>query len=252
MLMKAYRKWRDGRTYPSYESALKKCGDGYADSNLAQVTVERAKSFRNRLATSGCVELDLGFMRPAAPLVHGDVETVIDFGGGAGLQYWIARRLTRRKLRWNVVETDALVTTARCLEEDGLKFFSSIEEAAADLGNVHLIYASGSLPYTPDPYTYLRRLVSVGAHKLFITRNALANFEAVIIQRVRLSVYSDPLLQGIPDRENARPVTICNQTKFETIMSERYDIRLRLHEDRKQYRIKRKKADMFGYYCELK
>lgn len=251
-MLKFYRDWQRGRTYPSFTEALKRCGDGYNDADLARVTVERSKKFRSSLERNR-IELDLGHMRPLIPLALGDVQTVLDFGGGCGSQYWIAKRLTGRAYRWNVSETEALVEASKPLENQDLRFFSEIEDAARDLGAVDLVYASGSLPYTPDPYGFLRRLVAVDARSLFITRNALADNEAVIIQRLRLSTYDPtPLPDGMKDRETARPVTICRMDKFEAIMSEKYNIKLRLHEDHSGHYVGRKKVAFWGYYCERK
>ena len=62
------------------------------------------------------------------PLVAG-INTVLDFGGGAGLHYKVARRQCP-DIRWAVVETPAMVRRAKELGTDRLMFFERIDQAA--------------------------------------------------------------------------------------------------------------------------
>jgi putative methyltransferase (TIGR04325 family) len=93
------------------------------------------------------------------PLVA-DMKTVLDFGGGAGLHYKVARQQSP-DIRWAVVETPTMVLRAKELGTDRLKFFERIEEAADWLGNVDLIHLNGAIQYVPDAIETIRALCSV-------------------------------------------------------------------------------------------
>ncbi|MGY4624433.1 putative methyltransferase (TIGR04325 family) [Bradyrhizobium sp. USDA 4486] len=93
------------------------------------------------------------------PLVMG-VKTVLDFGGGAGLHYKLARQ-QRPDIRWAVVETPAMVHRARELATDRLMFFERIEQAANWLGIVDLVHSNGAIQYVRDPIETIRSLCLV-------------------------------------------------------------------------------------------
>ncbi|MGY8707530.1 hypothetical protein RAD16_17470 [Bradyrhizobium sp. 18BD] len=93
------------------------------------------------------------------PLVSG-VKTALDFGGGAGLHYKLARQQSP-DIRWAVVETPAMVQRATELATDRLMFFERIEQAAAWLGDVDLVHSNGAIQYVPDALATVRTLCSV-------------------------------------------------------------------------------------------
>ncbi|MCK1741221.1 hypothetical protein IVA80_10150 [Bradyrhizobium sp. 139] len=98
------------------------------------------------------------------PLVA-DINTVLDFGGGAGLHYKMARQQSP-DIRWAVVETPAMVQRAKELGTDRLMFFERIEQAADWLGSVDLVHSNGAIQYVPDALETVRTLCSVRPAKL--------------------------------------------------------------------------------------
>ena len=90
------------------------------------------------------------------PLIA-DIKTVLDFGGGAGLHYKLAR-LQSPEIRWAVVETQAMVRRARELATNRLMFFSDIDKAADWLNDVELMHSNGAIQYVPDPIETVRSL----------------------------------------------------------------------------------------------
>jgi hypothetical protein len=102
------------------------------------------------------------------PLMAG-VQSVLDFGGGCGLHYKLARRQSP-DIRWAVVETPAMAARASALATDRLRFFSDIDEAAAWLGAIEMMYSNGALQYTPQPIQMLQRLCNVGANTMLWER----------------------------------------------------------------------------------
>jgi putative methyltransferase (TIGR04325 family) len=90
------------------------------------------------------------------PLVAG-ISSVLDFGGGAGLHYKLARKQAP-DIRWAVVETPAMARRARQLATNRLMFFSDIHEAADWLGDIELMHSNGAIQYVPDAIETIRTL----------------------------------------------------------------------------------------------
>jgi hypothetical protein len=101
------------------------------------------------------------------------VTSVLDFGGGCGGHYKLAR-LQSPDVRWAVVETPAMVARASELATDRLRFFSSIPDAAAWLGSVEVMHSSGALQYTPEPEVTLKKLCGLRAKRMLWQRMALS------------------------------------------------------------------------------
>ncbi|WMT71084.1 hypothetical protein [Bradyrhizobium sp. Ash2021] len=90
------------------------------------------------------------------PLVA-TVKTVLDFGGGAGLHYKLARQQSP-DIRWAIVETPAMARRAGELATNRLRFFSDIDKAADWLGDVELMHSNGAIQYVPDAIETVRAL----------------------------------------------------------------------------------------------
>ncbi|WP_271593791.1 methyltransferase, TIGR04325 family [Bradyrhizobium sp. CCBAU 65884] len=121
------------------------------------------------------------------PLVEG-LETVLDFGGGAGVHYKTARRQSP-DIRWAVVETPAMVQRAKELATDRLKFFERIDEAAEWLRNVDLVHSNGAIQYVPDAFGTIQALCAVRAAKLVWHRVPISDGDAR--REVQTSYLSD-------------------------------------------------------------
>jgi putative methyltransferase (TIGR04325 family) len=249
-----------GAIYASYSEALKECGDGYEESDLVKVVVQKNLIFKEELSLHDPQRFDLWTLRTliGLGLIQKQEINVLDLGGGGGYHYFIAQAAFGKKigLRWNVVETQAMVNEAKRLESENLRFFDNINDATGDLGRVDLAFSSGTLCYVPNPYLFLRDLTNVNSQHLFITRTPLitgGNTDQVIIQSSSLSANGPgPLPKGFSDRIVKYPVTFINQKEFERILSEKYVIKIVLDEDRAAYFVGTQPIDMFGYFCEVK
>jgi len=258
--------WKtSGRTpqlsFPSYEAALSASdGIGYQSSNVVDVVVQKNKIYRDYLQRTRTLGIDALRLAVGLAAVEGKGPTlsVIDFGGGGGTQFFAARSLlcSTKNIRWNVVETPAMVKAAKAnLTGSGLKFFESIEEAHRDIGVVDLVFASGSLQYTPDPLAMLSRLVSIEAPHLYITRTSFNDQQETLfaLQQSRLAHNGPgPLPEGFEDEAVTYPVTFAPKTEAEKVIDRKYNIRFAVKEDVGAYRVLDRKFDMHGYFCDLK
>jgi putative methyltransferase (TIGR04325 family) len=100
--------------------------------------------------------------------------SVLDFGGGCGLHYKLAR-CESPGVRWAVVEIPAMIQRATELATDNLRFFPDIASAAAWLGAVGVMHSNSALQYTPAPLETLRQLCALRATRMLWQRLALSN-----------------------------------------------------------------------------
>jgi hypothetical protein len=88
------------------------------------------------------------------------VSSVLDFGGGCGIHYKLAKSST---VRWAVVETARMVERASELATDRLRFFTSIDTAKEWLDDIDVMHSRHALHYTTDPADTLQKLCSLRA-----------------------------------------------------------------------------------------
>ena len=243
----------------TYEEAAWQCRQsGYEDDALVRAVVEKNLVFRKKIRDK--TVFDLAAMRTLIALGLSRTSNelkVIDFGGGAGYHYEMARAALGQSaaIRWNVVETTAMANAARSLEEPGLKFFDSIEEAARDLGAVDLVLASSSLQYCPDPMLFLQCLINVGAGHLFITRTPFSESpeDVISVQRSRLSANGPgPLPAGFTDVEISYPITYLSTAKVEKALSSKYELRFKVEEELGAFLAGSRSFNMWGYFSALR
>lgn len=241
------------RTYKSYEDAIKNA-DGYEYKLLTKVVVAKGKRFSKDFPNSK--EIDLKSLRIFAGLaasINKNKLTIIDFGGGAGTHYFIAKSIFSQKIEldWRVVETPTMVAEAKKhnLENKELRFFETVEIASGN-DEVDLIFASSSIHYTSKPYDFLKTLASVNAKVLMITRTPITDNPCVLLQRSTLSangVGDLPRDLNIVDKVITYPATMMDRQKVEEICSTFGKICLRILEDKAAFNSDKDSYDMWGY-----
>jgi putative methyltransferase (TIGR04325 family) len=245
--------------FASYLQALDSLGhSGYQLQDIVDVVVAKTKVARDRIRDTRSVTLDT--LRPLIALgamSAGRAIRVIDFGGGAGHHYFLARAALGANidLRWSVVETPAMVASASAqLSDRGLSFHSSMSEAAEHLGNVNLVFSSSALQYTPDPLLVLREILAVRAEHVFITRTALTTVRESIamVQESRLANNGPgPLPEGFSDREVQYPVTFVGKELFKSTLEAAYTIRFEVEEERAVFRVHGRHISHYGFFGDL-
>ena len=139
-------------------------GKGYADISLVDVVV------RKTMALRGGRRLD--DILPGEPLLPtltgvaaaGDKAPlrVIDFGGAAGLHYFVAKEaFPNRSFRWAVIETEQMAEKAAALANDEVQFFTRLENGMSWLGGIDLMHCVGALQYVPEPTETLEALLAL-------------------------------------------------------------------------------------------
>lgn len=125
----------------------------------------------------------------AAALGNGGRLSVLDFGGALGSTYFQCRPFLAgvATLRWAVVEQSHYVAVGRReFASDVLSFHAAPEEAAA-AGRPDLLLLSGVLPYLPEPYAMLDRLLQLRVPTIVVDRTPFLRSD-----RDRLTVQVTP------------------------------------------------------------
>lgn len=112
------------------------------------------------------------------PLVA-NLTAVLDFGGGAGIHYKLAREQSPG-IRWAVVETPAMVHRASTLATDQLKFFDDIQLAAAWLGSIDLMHSNGAIQYVEDALGTVEALCATRPAKMVWYRVPIGDVKAEV------------------------------------------------------------------------
>lgn len=221
--------------YPDYEAALRHCGDGYDDRELAEVTLKKTLAILSS-------DLKLALHPPnseatltAVSLIPGKELRVLDFGGSFGPHYFLAKQCLPRRYRWAVVETGVIAELGAQIESDELKFFTSIEAARAWLGEIDLVHASGSIQYMPQPKAVLAALVRLNAPYLAITRTAVAEGRECVTIQVSLLSGNGPvggLPPGVEDRLLRHPRVFMARDDFIATVEPHYGVLYQTLDDR--------------------
>jgi putative methyltransferase (TIGR04325 family) len=106
---------------------------------------------------------------------------VVDFGGGLATTWHqnrkVLRHLADTRVEWNIVERPVFATLGRQhFEREGVRFFASIAEAAAALGDdlPQAYLFSGSLQCVEHPQATLDAAIALGARVLAFDRLIVA------------------------------------------------------------------------------
>lgn len=120
--------------------------------------------------------------------------SVLDFGGALGSTYFQCRPLLAgiAALRWAVVEQPHYVATGRReFSSDVLNFHDAPEEACATV-RPDLLLLSSVLPYLPEPYAMLDRLLRLGIPTIVVDRTPFlrSDRDRLTVQVVPPEIYS--------------------------------------------------------------
>lgn len=221
------------KVYNSYEEAALSCGKALYEE---QAIVERIRLTRKstEIGRGGMSLPNIGVL-PILDAVH-RVYTrdhpkeiaVLDFGGADGNYFRYVSKLIAPgiSLRWSVVETPAMVRAMREFEGSGLRFFTSVSEALQNTAQkIDLVFTSGAIQYTSDPWQTLHRLLDIRASYMIFNRQSLSmeDFDIVSIQTSLLSWHGEgPVPAGTKDTIVRYPHTSMQRLRFEEAVSGRY------------------------------
>jgi len=247
--------------FPNYENALRECGHcGYENNDISKVVVDKNIQLKNYLAESN-ITIPVHHLRFLAylPTFIQKKINIIDFGGGGGNHYFLFQKFLGDgfNINWHVVETKAMVSSAMQagLQDDSLKFYTSIKDAVKDMKNIDLVFTSGTLQYCDKPTYYLKELIDINPTHLVITRTAFNQEpkKVVALQRSKLSdngpTISDVEHNKVCNKICPYLVTFEPLEEIKNLLSTSFNIMIQVNEESEGYETTKQKFNMYGFVC---
>ena len=252
-----YKKTTKFKVFNTYKDATAG-GKDYDNDKLIKIIVAKSIKYKERLKNNKTIDLmSLRSFFAISLLPNLSQFNVLDFGGGAGNHYYLARKLINDdvKINWHVVEREELVKEIEKerLQSDELKFFTSIDSAIKNVEKYNLIYANSSLQYTDNPLNFLEKLLKVNSDIIFFTRTPLIEDdrkEVIALQISKLSSNGQgeiPPELKIKDEIIEYPVTVVNKLELENLVNQYAEIEHIIEEESTAYLTEKGIFRNFGY-----
>lgn len=248
--------------FNSFEAALTSCfTGGYEYQKLVDVIIGKNKILQDSIPPIN--EFDFGAMRTimAVGLALGEAKKikVLDFGGGGGYHWLIAKSAFSQDINfdWRIIETELMAKAgSQFLAQEGLQFFSNIKSSLKVGEKLDLVFTSSTIQYCQAPLKALEELVDLGARYLFITRTPFSLSQLLLVssQRSMLSENGPgPMPKEFQDEAIDYPISYVPKNDAIRIIQRKYDIRFSLKEEPGNLFI----GDIpvnnyYGFFCELK
>lgn len=155
-----------------------------------------------------------------------EIRTVTDFGGAAGIHYYLTEKLLPNLKSWNVIETQAMVDFQKNNQNKKLTF-STLENLYQAPNQSDLLYLSSSLQYVKDPTITLKKLMANNPKLILISRTPFNHSDLKIkfTQTSKLSSNGPgPLPKGYKDCKIEYEVNIPNYKQIIDLLEENYSI----------------------------
>ena len=255
-------------TFSTYKDAEIASGN-YEEDELIKVIVAKSVQYKNSLDSLKIINLDnLSNARTVRTLIaiaggtKNSSLSVLDFGGSAGVHYFTAKKILHDSinLKWTIVETESMVKEAKInnLENEELKFFSSIKDAGDKNHQFDIVYANYSLCYTPQPIEYLTKLLKLNYRTLFLTNTALNTEDIEVIGLQTSSLATNgvgreiPQHLGISDKKIKYPFTVPSKKGVEDQILKYGNIVSVFKEVEDSYKTEVGSFDNYGYIITKK
>jgi len=233
--------------------------DGYLDFGLSNLVIAKTKNFKTEIARKKQIDMSVTrLLLPFAFIPKAKTLKILDFGGGAGIQYEVAKlSFPNQEFHWVVVENVNFCQSSNLQTSPELEFRSTITDATSTNSHFDLIVASSSLQYTEDPIAHLHELCALRAPYLYITRQILNDDngkEFLSFNQVTKLGDHGPgkALFKFPNKKIMNKVNAVPVSTFEETIEKNYSILLRIQEEQDVHEFSRRPLNYFGYMCKLK
>jgi putative methyltransferase (TIGR04325 family) len=251
-LIQPSKKKKINKEYENYSVAIQFCtNDAYQNIELCNMIADKTSVYIETLKKKPHNLSPTNVFLLAAInqyiIDHSKNElTVLDFGGACGAHYFEMKRFIPNNisLKWYVVETEQMVKSAiaKGLQNNELKFISSIEDAN---DSIDFIHSSSALQYVPNPYQFTEMLINLKADRIFFNRMMFNESDRgfVTIQQSLLSANGPGKMpEGYTDKIISYPHTTISLPQFDTMFADNnYAMDWIFDEPSGSYKIKNEK-----------
>jgi len=234
--------------FPDFTSALAACGPGYNNALIADVMAYKTalavdpRQFVPEQALNSILAVGIA----AADITERPL-TVLDFGGGCGFHYFRVIAAMQSQLRWAIVETPTMAERALKLAQGRFDVFTEIAAAATALNPIHLVHASSSIQYVPEPLSTLKALATLQARYFMLARFPVwSRPQTVGMQTSPLAANGiGPMPPTIADRQISYPITFCN---FDDVMGilDTYEVAMVMPSPSSTYNVRGQQVQGFN------
>jgi putative methyltransferase (TIGR04325 family) len=209
---------------------------GYSNQFLVRTVVSKTVEAKKRIFEKDLLAMESFRIAFAALSCEQHPESVLDFGGGAGYQYFNLSKITDKRYKWSIIETNELVLQARqntALRE--INFYESLEDfRSSNLEEVDLLYCSRALQYLLDPIATCRQMNDLLAKNIYITGVTLSP-DLGKHELTQISLLSSngpgPLPEGISDHQVSYDFQLIPEESILEVFSEKYELKYRTSEE---------------------
>ena len=179
------------------------------------------------------------------------IRKIIDFGGGAGYHFFIAKmKFPNLYLKWLVVENKIMVKL--CKKKIKIKnlFFSHIFNK---IKKADVVFSSCSINYTTNPIKTVKKIIRLKTKYLYFTRTPLAENKSFKFKQISLLSENGPCKinnekEILIEYENK----IISQQNFEEIFKNKYDIIEKYIDEKKAFFYRKDFFDTYTYILKKK
>jgi len=150
----------------------------YNSSEIALIVTQKNLLYKENIKNNVFLELESYRLLAAVGFAitenNGRPITVVDFGGGGGNHYFVAKKIFNDAiLKWIIVETDEMVQANKLNTDNILEFVSEISSISKNT-KVDLVFTSSALQYTDNPHKIVNDLSLLDPQIIFITKTAFS------------------------------------------------------------------------------
>jgi putative methyltransferase (TIGR04325 family) len=232
--------------YFNYRLFYLKKNNGYNNLTLNKSIIKKTIKFSNFNSIN---EQDTNIQRTIKFLKFikkKKLNNIIDFGGGAGYHYLIAKiKLPNFNCRWQVIENKTMVRLCnKAFKYKNLFFFNSLNNIKKN----DILFSSCSINYTKNPLKTLKMISKLDSKYLYFTRTPLTQNKSIEFKQI--SLLSD---NGPCKLKNEKKMLIEYKNKiikkecFENIFKNKYTILSRYIDQKNAFCYGNNSFDTYTY-----
>ena len=178
-----------------------------------------------------------------------NIKSIIDFGGGAGYHYLIARK-NGFNFKWSIIENHKMVILCKKkIKYKNLSFYNNLN----NIKNHDIFFSSCAINYLSNAEKILKKISNKKFKYLYFTRTPLS--ENIRISFKQFSLLSD---NGPAKIEREKDEIICNKnyilpiTKFESFFKQNFILTKKYIDEKKAFYAKGKYYNTYTYIFKKK
>ena len=209
-----------------------KSSNFYNDTKLNLSIINKTIEFHNN---SKCNFKNLNYYRTLKFIKFikkKNLKSVIDFGGGAGYHYFIARK-NCLNLRWSIIENDKMVTLCKKkIKHRSLFFFNNINKVK----NHDIFFSSCAINYLKNSEEVLKKITKKKIKYVYFTRTPFSIKKNINFKQYSLLSDNGPVkLKGEKNKIVCNENYLITTNKFESFFKKNFILIKKFVDEKKAF-----------------